>query len=49
MAGAIDRLLGDTELRTRLGARGRELLGERFPPARHVDGLEAALHAAAGR
>jgi len=47
MAAAIDRLLGDPELRTRLGERGRTRVAERFPREAHVEGLEAILRAAA--
>jgi glycosyltransferase involved in cell wall biosynthesis len=49
MARALERLLQDPGLATRFGERGRALVHQRFPRERHVDGLEAALAAAAGR
>jgi len=47
MANAIDRLLADGELRTRLGRRGAEVNAELFSREQHVEGLHAALCAAA--
>ncbi len=47
MAAAIDRLLADRELAQRMGRRGREILAERFPAARHVETLVWILGRAA--
>lgn len=46
VAGAITRLLGDDELRSSLGARGRALASERFPLAGLAD-LHAGAYARA--
>ena len=46
MAGAIERLLDDAELRTALGTGGKALAGERFGRDRHMDELERVLLAA---
>lgn len=48
MGAQLDRLLGDGELRQRLGQNGQRLLGERFGMQAHLDGLEAALRSALG-
>ena len=48
MASAIDGLLGDEGLRRRFGARGTQVVQERFGRRQHLDGLERALLAAAG-
>ncbi|MEW6071918.1 MAG: glycosyltransferase family 4 protein [Planctomycetota bacterium] len=48
MAAAVDRLLADPALAARLGANGRRLAAERFPPERHVERLEEVLRRAAG-
>ena len=48
MGAQLDRLLGDAELRQRLGQNGKRLLGERFGMQAHIDGLEAALQTALG-
>ncbi len=48
MACAIDRLLADEELRSRLGRAGRDRLAKDFTRAAHLDGLERALQGAAG-
>ncbi len=36
LAGAVDRLLDDAELRSRMGAAGRARAAERFDPAEHA-------------
>jgi glycosyltransferase involved in cell wall biosynthesis len=47
MASAVDQLLGDDDLRTRLGAAGKARLAADFTRAAHLDGLEQALLSAA--
>ena len=49
LARAISRLLGDRALATRLGARGRARVLERFTRARMLDALEALLDGARER
>jgi glycosyltransferase involved in cell wall biosynthesis len=43
MAAAVDRLLGDEQLRRRLGEGGKARLATHFTRAAHLDGLERAL------
>jgi glycosyltransferase involved in cell wall biosynthesis len=49
LASAIDRLLGDEALRQRMGAEAEATVRERFTLANMVDGMEAAIRAAAAR
>ena len=49
MAGALARLLTDTELRQRMSAAAVRVAHERFCWDRHVDAIDAALVAFAGR
>jgi glycosyltransferase involved in cell wall biosynthesis len=46
LALRLDELLSNSELATRLGARGREVVAERFSVGRHVDRVLAALESA---
>lgn len=46
LAGALERLLGDAKLRSRLGAAGRMRAAERFDRAATLPGVHAALVAA---
>ncbi len=46
MAEAVDRLLGDGQLRHQLGTAGKERLATDFTRAAHLDGLERALKGA---
>lgn len=47
-AAALERLLGDRQLRERMGAAGRAALAARFTREAHADALEDVLRAAAG-
>ena len=49
LAAAIDRLLTDEPLRQRLGAEAERTTSEQFTLANMVDGMEAAIRAAAKR
>jgi glycosyltransferase involved in cell wall biosynthesis len=46
MARAIESLIDDPALRSRLGAAGRTVVEERFRREMHLDGIEQALRAA---
>ena len=47
-AAAVEKLLGDRELRRRFGARGRELVKERFSEAEYVRRFTAWMRASGG-
>lgn len=49
MAGALDRLVGDEELRTRLGTRGQRIARERFSSERMVEETAGLLLQLLGR
>jgi glycosyltransferase involved in cell wall biosynthesis len=44
LAARIQEILADSELARRLGARGREVVHERFAPAAHAAKLEEVFH-----